>query len=308
MNTEMNKRMEPVKEVEELYLNEDLQGMSESLGRMVMIADYICDEGDGIAVKDAGGAYIGLKNSLDWGLFQRLAAQADAIITGSDYLERVRKMGLSKAQNVLNQYSQGEFKYLGDWREEHKMNRNPDVIVVSRGLDLEVPEGLIDGGRKFIVFTTHASSKSEKARQLEKAGASVIDAGTEDDTGVDGAKMDEYLDEVANYKVVKITTGPRALKIQLDAKKLDILYITRVHKEIPSTPDNIVRILVDGGKVKDRPDLMLARMIKGPVVELGDGTRAPEDFETYVNRDLTAEEKKIILQGLSKSAPSGLRD
>ena len=135
---------------------------------------------------------------------------------------------------------------------------------------------------------------------MEKAGASVIDAGTDDDTGVDGAKMDEYLNDVVHYKVVKITTGPRALKIQLDAKKLDILYVTRVHREIPAEPDNIVRILFDGGKVSDRPDLMLARYIKGPVVELGDGTRAPEDFETYVNRDLTTEEKKIILQGLSR--------
>jgi riboflavin biosynthesis pyrimidine reductase len=230
-----------------------------------------------------------------------LAAQADAIITGSDYLERVKKMGLSKAQNVLNQYSQGEYKFLGDWREEQGLKRNPDVIVVSRGLDLDVPEGLIEGDRKFIIFTTHASVKSDKAGELEKAGASVIDAGTTDDTGVDGVKMDEYLNDVAHYKVVKITTGPRALKIQLDAKKLDILYITRVHKEIPAEPDNIVRILVDGGKVSERPDLMLARMLKGPVAELGDGTRAPEDFETYINKDLPTVEKKIILQGLSKS-------
>jgi len=300
MNTEMNKQVEPVKEIEEMYLNENLQGMSESLGRMLMIADYVCDEGDGIAVKDAGGAYIGLKNSLDWGLFQRLAAQADAIITGSDYLERVKKMGLTKAQNVLNQYSQGEYKFLGDWREEHGLNRNPDVIVVSRGLDLDVPEGLIEGGRKFIIFTTHASSKSEKAEELGKAGATVIDAGTADDSGVDGSKMDEYLNDVAHYKVVKITTGPRALKIQLDAKKLDILYITRVHRAIPADSDNIVRILVDGGKVSERPDLILARMIKGPVAELGDGTRAPEDFETYINKDLPTVEKKIILEDLSK--------
>jgi riboflavin biosynthesis pyrimidine reductase len=300
MNTEMNKGVEPAKEIEEMYLNENLQGLSDSLGRMVMIGDYVCDEGDGIAVKDAGGAYIGLKNALDWGLFQRLAAQADAIITGSDYLERVKKMGLGKAQNVLNQYSQGEFKFLGDWREEHGMRRNPDVIVVTRSLDLDIPEGLIEGERKFIVFTTHASSKSDKAKELRDAGALIIDAGTKDDAGVDGAKMDEYLDEVANYKVVKITTGPRALKIQLDAKKLDILYITRVHREIPADADNIVRILVDGGKVAERSDLMLARTVKGPVTDLGDGTRAPEDFETYINKNLPTVEKKIILQGLSK--------
>ena len=134
MNTEMNKRMEPAKEVEELYLNEDLQGMSESLDRMVMIADYVCDEDDGIAVKDAGGAYIGIKNALDWGLFQRLAAQADAIITGSDYLERVKKMGLSKAQNVLNQYSQGEFKFLGDWREEHGFSQQSRCDCCQQGV------------------------------------------------------------------------------------------------------------------------------------------------------------------------------
>jgi hypothetical protein len=55
MKTEMNKQVEPAKEIEEIYLNENLQGLSESLGRMVMIADYVCDEGDGIAVKDTGG-------------------------------------------------------------------------------------------------------------------------------------------------------------------------------------------------------------------------------------------------------------
>lgn len=297
MTVEMETNTEITKSLEDLYLNEDLRGLSDILGRSIVSAGYVCDlDHDGIATKSEGGAYKGLKNKLDWGIFQRLIAHADAIVTGADYLERVKSMGLENAQNVLNQFSEGPFKFLGDWRESKGIKRNPDIIVISRSLDVYVPPGLLEGGRKLTVFTTHSSSVSPKATDLRKLGVNVVDAGTADDAGVDGNKLYDYLNREMKYKVVEITTGPRVLEIFKGTGHLDVLYVDRVHKNIEAQPDNIVTIETSGKKLSEDEGLKKVRSINITGVELTDGSRENIDFETYVNAGLPESEKQEFLK------------
>lgn len=293
--------------LKELYLNEDLQGLAQAVGHTIVVGNYVCDrDHDAIATTDEGGAYKGLKNPLDWDIFQNANAHADAIVTGTDYLERVKTMGLGEAQNVLNQYSKdGQYAEIGDWREAHGLNRNPDIIVLSRSLDVYVPPGIMDQGRKMIIFTTHASANSEKATQLlrDNPGLIIVDAGTADDKGVDGGKMHKYLDEARSdetgeklYNVVKIVTGPRALKVFMDAGKLDVLYVTRVNKNIPVEPEKMVTIIADGGTLAERKDLEKIRSIKAEGVTFNDGSINDENFETYIKANLNQGEKDEFLK------------
>ena len=236
-------------QLEGLYLGHNLRERASKLGRPIVIANYITDKNDVIARKSTPGAAAELKNPDDWRLFQELTAQADAIITGPNYLNQFNERG----QNVLTQFeSGGEFETLGAWRLSHGYSsRNPDIVVASRSLDFEIPKNL--GERKIIIFTTYDGQHSQKAEELREAGATVIGAGK---AGVEGKIMLQELGKLG-YKVIKNTTGPSVLKILLDGNVLDRLYITRVHREIKSNdPDDLLTVLTKG-KVEDLPGFKL---------------------------------------------------
>lgn len=235
--------------LEGLYLDQRLKELSARIGRPIVISNYVTDIDDVIARIDAPGAAKELKNPSDWQLFQELTAQADIILTGTDYLRRFAELGI-KAQNVLTQFDPGgEFAALGEWRLRNGYAaRNPDVAVLSRSLDFEIPEAITQAGRKLFVFTTQQMAESEMAKRLASQGATLVGAGTE---GVEGDEMLEAL-ENNKYMVIKNTTGPRVLSILLDSATLDRLYITQVQIEIPlDEPSQAVRVLTSGKRIKD---------------------------------------------------------
>ncbi|MFV1917172.1 MAG: dihydrofolate reductase family protein, partial [Patescibacteria group bacterium] len=226
--------------LEGMYLSHSLQELAKRIDRPIVVANYVTDLNDVIAVEGVRGAPEKLKNPSDWRLFQELTAQADVIITGTSYISKFSQKGES-GQNVLTQFDKGSaFEGLGDWREQNSLGRNPDLVVVSRSLSFSIPKTISERGRKIFIFTTDSMQDSEKAQGLKKAGATVIGAGKE---GVDGAVMVERLGQ-EGYKVIKLTTGPRVLKILMDAEfknqegevirkgALDRLYITKVDRKI----------------------------------------------------------------------------
>ncbi|MCH7730231.1 dihydrofolate reductase family protein [Patescibacteria group bacterium] len=244
MTTPEIRQIEPEEkpvQLEGMYLNHNLQELAKKLGRPVVIANYITDLNDVIAVKDVRGAPEKLKNPSDWRLFQELTAQADVIITGTSYMSEFAGKGES-GQNVLTQFDKGgTFEGLGDWRDQNSLKRNPDLVVVSRSLNFSIPKTISESGRKIFIFTIDSMQDSEKAKELKKAGATVIGSGKE---GVDGTVMVNRLGQ-EGYKVIKLTTGPRVLKILMDAKVLDRLYITRVNRTITDDLANAVTVLKD---------------------------------------------------------------
>ena len=244
MTTPEIRQIEPEEkpvQLEGMYLNHNLQELAKKLGRPVVIANYITDLNDVIAVKDVRGAPEKLKNPSDWRLFQELTAQADVIITGTSYMSEFAGKGES-GQNVLTQFDKGgTFEGLGDWRDQNSLKRNPDLVVVSRSLNFSIPKTISESGRKIFIFTIDSMQDSEKTKELKKAGATVIGSGKE---GVDGTVMVNRLGQ-EGYKVIKLTTGPRVLKILMDAKVLDRLYITRVNRTITDDLANAVTVLKD---------------------------------------------------------------
>ena len=274
------KEQQKVNEIEGLYLKLDLQSVAKSLGRPLVIANYVCDKSDVIAERGESGEFQvagALKNSSDWRLFQELTAQADAIITGAGYLKRYAALG-EKAENVIDQFSEGgQFAELGEWRIKNGLKRNPDIIIVSRGLDFEIPSAAVSTERKVLVFTTFEGSISEKAKEYQKVGVVVIGAGEE---GVDGNKMINYLTENEKYKVIKMTTGPRVLEILLSAGVMDELFITRVDKEIKLDPSDIQTIL-KSGKVGDLKEFKYEKLFHQEDVEASDGSTISQDFGVY---------------------------
>lgn len=276
----MKETEQKIREVEGMYLDFDLQGLAKKIGRPLVIANYICDKNDVIARKGESGEFQvapELKNASDWRLFQELTAQADAIITGAGYLKRYMALG-ERSQNVIDQFSEGgQFASLGEWRIKNGLKMNPDIVVVSRSLDFEIPAAAFADGRKVMIFTTFDSSASEKAKGYEKSGAVVIPAGKD---GVDGKVMIDYLTSSEDYKVIKMTTGPRVLQILLSAGMLDELFITRVDKEIKADASDVQTVLRDG-KVKDLPGFAYQEIFHQDGVTASDGQIISQSFGVY---------------------------
>jgi riboflavin biosynthesis pyrimidine reductase len=273
--------------IEGLYLDLNLQELARKNNGKLVITNYITDTDDVIATKDENGEFQvakELKNSSDWKLFNELSAQADLLFTGKDYLERVSKLG-EKAQNILNPFdSNGAFKYLGDWRLENGFkSRNPDVAVLSRSLDFDVPKNLLLNDRKVYIFTTYESAKSKKAQDLINNGLKVIGAG---DEGVDGSKMVDYLKDRGVYNVMKNTTGPRVFDILLKANAVDMIFITQVQKKISySDTSDVQRVLVGGGKVEDLKGFSLYRKYRQDAATTGIGDTVTQEFRIYASNE-----------------------
>jgi riboflavin biosynthesis pyrimidine reductase len=281
--------------LEGMYLSHGLQELAKSLDRPIVVANYVTDLNDVIAIEGVRGSPEELKNPADWRLFQELTAQADVLITGASYMNDFVEKGES-VQNVLTQFDkESPFEDLGIWRETHGLKRNPDLVIVSRSLSFSLPEAIFQSGRRALIFTTSRMRESENAKELEIAGATVIAAGYE---GVDGAAMIERLDQ-EGYKVIKMITGPRVLRILMDAQftsqdgerlrkgALDRLYITRVDRKITDDWSSAITVL-EGRRVDDLATEGGAfKLIQRYTHHLVPGIETSQEFLVYERCDLT---------------------
>lgn len=248
----------------------------------LVIANYVTDINDVIAVKGSDGKFQvpkEVKNDDDWRLYQELLAQADVFITGAGYLTRYAAKG-KEAQNIIDQFDQGaEYEDLGNWRIKNGyQDRNPDMAVVSRSLNFDIPQGAFDT-RQITIFTTDEMASDKKAQELENAGAKVIGTGKK---GVNGQQMIDELGQMG-YQVIKMSTGPRVLKILLESNVLDRLYITRVQRDIAGDSTNDV-ITVLGGKDKiDNLDgfTVVERYLQKKVTTKDGETNLKQEFIVY---------------------------
>jgi len=276
MNSPEVRQIEPVEklvELEGMYLNHNLQELAKRKGRPIVTTGYVTDINDVIAVKGVRGAPEKLKNPSDWRLFQELIAQSDIIITGTGYMSQFDE----SSQNVLTQFEEGGgFKDLGVWREQNGLKRSPDVAVVSRSLDFNIPKGVISTDRKVFVFTIYDMIDSDKAKKLREAGAKVIGAG---EKGVDGKIMVGELGK-KGYRVIKNTTGTRVLEILMPV--LDRLYIARVNRKITDDLSNATTVLEDQ-KIDDLSSKgfrVIERYVQDKVTT-NDGFTTSQEFLVY---------------------------
>ena len=269
-----------------LYLAERLQELAAEIARSLVLTDYLSDK-MGVIAKAAGDGQFEipaqLKNSSDWGRYQELMAQADVIISSGAYFKRLASKG---AQDILYQFEPGgAFETLGQWRlEAGFQKRSPDVAVITRQFDFELPEELRHSGRRIIIFTTDSLANSEKAKALRNANTLIIGSG---EAGVDGGRMIATLGEDLGYRVIMMVSGPNVLKLLLDSKRLDLIYITEAQVEIPfDDPAGVQTVLPGGRKISDLKEFHLAHQFIQENVVTESGSRITQSFLRYDRNDL----------------------
>jgi riboflavin biosynthesis pyrimidine reductase len=269
--------------LEGLYLNQGLMDMANELGRSLVLTDYLTDQNGVVAKADKNGKFqvpTEIKNASDWGRFQELMAQAELIISGGSYFKR-----LERSQDVLYQFEPGNaFETLGQWRlNVGYPKRSPDVAVITRQLDFELPEQLLKSNRKIIIFTTDAMANSEQAKTLKGSNTKVIRSGDED---VDGRKMIDSLNELG-YRVIMMASGPHVLNLLLTSKCLDLLYVTEAHVKIPfEDPATVQTILLGGKKVNELKEFQLSHQYDQENVVTDHGSHISQSFLRYDNKEL----------------------
>lgn len=267
--------------LEGLYLGQGLKELAAEIGRSVVLADYLTDE-NGVVAK-AGKVPAELKNSSDWGRFQELMAQADVIISSGSYFKRLAKKG---TQDILYQFEpEGAYERLGQWRlDAGYRKRSPDVAIVSRRLDFELPGELRQSGRRVLIFTTDAMANSERASALGSGDVLVFGSGKE---SVEGDRLIAALAGDLGYRVIMMASGPQVLALLLAANRVDLCYVTEVQMEISSDdPAALQTILPEGKKIGELTEFHLTHRFTQDHVLTEDGSLVSQSFLRYDANDL----------------------
>jgi hypothetical protein len=270
--------------LEGLYLDQKLMDMATEIGRSVVLTDYLTDQNGVVAKAGEDGKFqipAELKNPSDWGRYQELMAQADVTISSGSYFKR-----LKTSQDILYQFEPGgAFEKLGDWRlSAGYQDRSPDLAILSRHLDFELPTELVRSGRRIVIFTTDSMADSEQARTLEHANARVVGSG---EPGVDGGRMIATLADELGYRVIMMVSGPNVLDLLLSAKRLDLLYVTQAQVELPfDDPAKVQTMLVGGRKISELHEFQLAHQFMQKDVVTEAGSRISQSFLRYDRKDI----------------------
>ena len=272
--------------LEGLYLGQRLKELAAEIGRSVVLTDYVTDK-NGVVAKAGKEAHFEVpaefRNPSDWGRYQELLAQADVMISSGSYFKRRAKKG---GQEILNQFEPGgDYEALGEWRlAAGYEKRSPDVAILSRHLDFELPEELRKSGRRTMAFTTDAMAKSERARALGDDNTLIFGSGAE---GVDGSRMISTLADDLGYGVIMMVSGPQVLELLLAAKRLDLIYVTEVQVELPfDDPASVQTMLSGGRKVGDLREFHLAHKFIQDHVRTEAGSLVSQSFLCYEANDL----------------------
>jgi riboflavin biosynthesis pyrimidine reductase len=270
--------------LEGLYFDQRLMDRAAELGRSLVLTDFLTDKNGVIAKATKEGHFeipAALKNSSDWGRYQELMAQADVIISGGSYFKR-----LATSQDVLYQFEPGSaFETLGQWRlNAGYTKRSPDVAIVARDLDFEIPKKLTLSGRKIAIFTTDSIAKSDKAKTLSNVNTVIIGSGEKE---VEGDRMIATLANDMSYSVIMMVSGPHILDLLLKAARLDLIYVTEAQVEIPfEDPSTVQTILLGGKKVSDLKEFNLAHQFIQENVVTEDASRISQSFLRYDRKGL----------------------
>jgi riboflavin biosynthesis pyrimidine reductase len=215
-----------------LYLAHDLRRAAAGLERPLVYANFVASLDGRIAVSGPTGSGLvvpkQVANSRDWRLFQELAVQADVVISSGRYL---RDYASGHAQEILRVYDDPQFADLAHWRDQQGLSPQPDIAVISASLDFPIPEALLAGGRRVVIFTTEQADR-QRVRELENHAGQVVVAGEQSVTG------DRLVAVLAGlgYRAIYSASGPKVLHLLLAAGVLDRLYLTLANRLLGGDP------------------------------------------------------------------------
>lgn len=208
-----------------LYLDHDLRQHQRDSDQLFMLANFITSLDGRISIEPQSGRETipdQIANARDWRLFQELAIQADLLLTTGRYL---RDYAVGETQDILRVYDDPNLADLMEWRTEHGLSLYPDLAVISGSMKFPVPERLLRGDRRVLVFTTRSADLA-LVKNVESQVDEVIAVG---DGSIDGGEFKAAL-EALGYGVVYSAAGPKVHHFLLAAGVLDRLYLTLAGK------------------------------------------------------------------------------
>jgi dihydrofolate reductase len=270
-----------------LYLDHGLAKQWVQRHQALVITTFLADA-NGVIAKAGQDKHFEVpretRNASDWMLSQELMAQADVLICGGAYLKRVSAPG-GHAQDILRQFeSGGEFEDLGAWRlRTGYPKRSPDLAVISRHLDFDVPAQARIEERRITIFTTDGMAESGEAARFAAEGMAVIGGG---EIGVHAGRMIDYLQDEMGARVIVMASGARVLELLLQAGRLDLLYLTRVERAIPfDDPSTVITLLPSGKRVQDLKEFHLTHQYYQDHAIAGDGLPISQFFLRYDRKE-----------------------
>ncbi len=208
-----------------LYLNQ-INDEALATARPFIYSNYINSLDGRIALPGTGDSHQvppAIANQRDWRLFQELAAQADAVITSARYF---RQSANAEAQAELPVGLSKDFQDLRDWRVQHNMKPQPDVIIFSSSLNIPVTALQHYQDRSITIFTGETANPDAVDKLSALRGVEIIFCGK--GGGVDGKLLREKLDTLGFRRVYAIA-GPSVLHTLVEGNALDRLYLTTAH-------------------------------------------------------------------------------
>jgi hypothetical protein len=104
---------------------------------------------------------------------------------------------------------------------------------------------------------------------------------------VEGDRMIATLARDMGYNVIMMVSGPQILDLLLQAKLLDLIYVTEAQVEIPfDDPSTVRNILLGGKKVGNLKDFKLAHQFIQQNVVTEDESRISQSFLRYDRKNL----------------------
>jgi len=203
------------------YLKLELHRQAEE-GDLLIYANYIASVDGRISLfNEDAGEYevpVSIANRRDWRLYQELAAQSDVMITSARYF---RQLDQGHAQDLLPVGMGQAYADLLEWRKAQGLKVQPDIVVISRSLDIPLPALDKLKGRTISVLTGCGAS-FEKVQRLERAGITVKMFETD---AVSGKALKQWLID-ASYRSAYMIAGPEVHRTLIVDRVLDRLFLT----------------------------------------------------------------------------------
>lgn len=204
-----------------LYLELELHRVA-AAGELLIYANYIASVDGRISLRDGpSGQFVvpdAIANPRDWRLYQELAAQADVMLTSGRYF---RQLAAGCAQDLLPVGREQAYADLRSWRVEQGMRSQPDVVVISRSLDIP-PAALEQLHGRRVLICTCGTCDAQQADQLRSMGAELIVSGAE---RVDGGVLKQALIE-RGYRSAYMIAGPEIHRTMIADGVLDMLFLS----------------------------------------------------------------------------------
>ena len=200
-------------------------------------------------------------NPRDWRLFQELAGQAEILVTSGRFF---RQSNVGEAQDMLPVGGQAEFEDIRDWRSQHGLAPQPDIVILSGSL--AIPLAALEPYRtRRVLVATGEQADPERIRILEENGIEVLIAGS--GTKVEGQQLVEQLGKMG-YRSLYAIAGPAVFYTLVSAGVVDRLYLTIACLLLGG---NVIDTLTSGKLLSPAQGMQLAELHHDPYAPGGAG-------------------------------------